>query len=159
MMKPKFNLNSYDKSLIDLIDQVTHQRTGVWALMCAKRVLPFYIDLYPQDQRPKIALETLQTWINTGEFRMDVIRKAALDSHAAAREVGEDNPARSAARAAAQAVSTAHVRKHAIAASSYALQAVYRAAEDSEAERSISEEREWQKRTLLDLMDQISAFE
>lgn len=151
-MKPKFKLNSYDKSLFDLINQVTHQTTGVWALMCAKRVLPFFTDLYPHDQHPKNALETLQNWIHTGEFRMDVIRKAALDSHAAAREVGQNNPAHSDVRAAGQAVSTVHVRKHAIAASSYATQAIHRAAEDFEAEKLVAEERDWQKRTLLDLI-------
>ncbi|OGB63001.1 hypothetical protein A2X44_03250 [candidate division CPR3 bacterium GWF2_35_18] len=41
---------------------------------------------------------------------MAVIRKASLDSHAAARDVGEDNPARSSARSAGQAVATAHVK-------------------------------------------------
>lgn len=41
------------------------------------------------------------------------IRKASLNSHAAAREVGEDSPARSAARACGQAVATAHVLRHA----------------------------------------------
>jgi hypothetical protein len=40
---------------------------------------------------------------------MAAIRKASLDAHAAARDVGADTPARSAARAASQAVATAHV--------------------------------------------------
>ena len=89
---------------------------------------------------------------------MKDIRKAALDSHAAAREVGEDNPARSAARAAGQAVATAHVKTHSIAASRYAQQAVYRAmvaggAEDAEVEGAVAREREWQYRRLVEMRE------
>jgi hypothetical protein len=58
---------------------------------------------------------------------MAVIRKASLDTHAAAHKVGKDNAARSAAHAAGQAVSTAHVLTHSIGAAMYALQAIYRA--------------------------------
>ena len=43
---------------------------------------------------------------------MAVIRKASLESHTAARDVGENNAARSAACAAGQAVATAHVPTH-----------------------------------------------
>ena len=154
MGKPKFKLTSFDKSLVELIQQVNHQTVGGWGLICAKRVLHFYTDTFPNDRRPQDALAALQKWIDTGEFSMQVIRKAALDAHAAAREVGEDNPARSAARSAGQAVSTAHVREHAIAASSYALQAIHRAASDSEAEQMVAKEGEWQKQRLLILIDQ-----
>ena len=51
----------------------------------------------------------------------------SLDSHAAAREAGKDSPVRSAARAAGQAVATAHVPRHAYGAAIYAQQAVFRA--------------------------------
>jgi hypothetical protein len=78
---------------------------------------------------------------------MAVIRRAALNAHAAAREVGADNAARSAARAAGQAVATAHVSTHSIGAAQYALQAVYRAAEPEAVER----ERKWQIKRLVEL--------
>jgi soluble lytic murein transglycosylase-like protein len=80
---------------------------------------------------------------------MAVIRRATLDAHAAAREVGEDNPARSAARAAGQAVATAHVRTHALGAALYARQAVYRSAAPSRAEAAVAKERDWQVRRLI----------
>jgi len=67
---------------------------------------------------------TLQAWIDTGAFRMAVIRKASLDAHAAAREAGEDNAARSAARAQASGA-TAHVPLT-YRAAIYALQAIAR---------------------------------
>ncbi|MEJ2151244.1 MAG: hypothetical protein P8Z40_17520 [Chloroflexota bacterium] len=80
-----------------------------------------------------------------------MIRKASLDSHAAARDVGEDNPARSAARAAGQAVATAHVPTHSIGAAIYALQAVHRAASAADADSAVARERDWQLRRLLEL--------
>ena len=83
---------------------------------------------------------------------MAVIRKASLASHAAAREVGEDNAARSAARAAGQAVATAHVPTHSIGSAIYALQAIYRATDSSDTDAAIAKEREWQYQHLLELI-------
>ena len=80
--------------------KTNHKTLAVWAIDCAERVLPYFEKKYPEDHRPRNAIKTLQTWINTGAFSMAVIRKASLASHAAAREVGEDSAARSAARAA-----------------------------------------------------------
>ena len=57
---------------------------------------------------------------------MKTIRGAALSSHAAARDVGDDNPARSAARSAGQAVSTPHVKEHTLVVENYALQLIFR---------------------------------
>jgi hypothetical protein len=81
---------------------------------------------------------------------MSVIRKASLDSHAAAREVEEDNAARSAARAAGQAVATAHVARHAYGSAIYAQQAIHRATDSSDA---VAKERDWQYQRLRDLGD------
>jgi hypothetical protein len=84
-------------------------------------------------------------------FKMAVIRKASLDSHAAAREVGEDNAARSAARAAGQAVATAHVPTHSLGAANYALQAIYRATGPADADSAVAKERDWQYQRLREL--------
>ncbi len=82
---------------------------------------------------------------------MQIIRNASLNAHAAAREVGADNPARSAARAAGQAVATAHVRTHAPGAALYAQQAVHRAAKPEDALERVREERDWQYNHLIEL--------
>jgi hypothetical protein len=78
-------------------------------------------------------------------FKMAIIRRASLASHAAAREVGED----SAARSAGQAVATAHVPTHSMGAAIYALQAVYRAANPLEADAAVARERDWQYKHML----------
>jgi hypothetical protein len=92
-------------------------------------------------------------WNDTGEFKMTTIRRASLNSHAAAREVGEDNPARSVARAASQAVATAHVPTHSIGAAIYAIQAIHRASSAQDAKAAVDKERAWQTQHLLELRE------
>ncbi|MCB9458401.1 MAG: hypothetical protein H6670_02040 [Anaerolineaceae bacterium] len=157
MPKSKFKLTFKDEALDDLMAQADHRTLGIWARDCAERMMPYFEQTHPDDPRPRQALITLQSWIDTGEFSMKVIRKASLDSHAAARDVGTDNPARSAARAAGQAVATAHVRTHAVGPALYALQAIHRASGDEEADEAITNERAWQFQRLVDLIAQEGA--
>ena len=144
--KPEFSLIQYrkDERIVELVKKTDHKALAVWAIDCAERVLPYFEEKYPEDHRPRKAIETLKTWMKTGVFKMAVIRKASLDSHAAAREVGEDNAARSAARAAGQAVATAHVPAHSIGSAIYALQAIHRARGSS----AIAKEQDWQYKRL-----------
>jgi hypothetical protein len=151
MKRSGFSITHKDKSITELVSKTDHKILAVWAIDCVKRVLPYFEEKYPEDHRPQQALETLQTWINTGVFKMAVIRNAALTSHTAAREVGEDNAARSAARAAGQAVATAHVPSHSIGAANYALQAIHRATVTSAADAAVAKEQDWQYRRLLEL--------
>lgn len=153
MGTPKFSLAYKDRQTQALVEQSDHRTLALWARDCAERVLPYFRADFPEDPRPQQAIDTLQTWIDTGEFSMTVIRKASLSSHAAAREVGEDTPARSAARAAGQAVATAHVPTHAVGAANYALQAFHRAAAPDAAAEAVAREREWQYRRLLELSE------
>lgn len=134
-----------------LLEKADHRILAEWAIDCAERVLPYFEEKYPKDRRPRNAIKTLQEWIKTGVFKMAIIRKASLDSHAAAREMGEDSPARSAARAAGQAVATAHVSRHSYGSAIYAQQAVYRASKLSDADMAVAKERDWQYRSLLKL--------
>jgi hypothetical protein len=148
MKKSKFSIARKDETMLDLVSKTDHKTLAVWAIDCAERVMPYFEEQYPQDHRPRQAIETLKTWIDTGIFKMAVIRKASLDSHAAAREVGEDSPARSAAHAAGQAVATAHVPRHAYGPAIYAQQAIYRATNSMNA---ADNERDWQYQHLLAL--------
>ena len=149
MEKAKFSLTTYkDEATWELVRKTDQQTLAVWAIDCVERVMPYFEETFPQDHRPRLAIETLQTWIDTGVFKMAVIRKASLDAHAAAREVGDNSPARSAAHAAGQAVATAHVPRHAYGSAIYAQQAVYRATNSMNA---VESERDWQYQHLLHL--------
>lgn len=151
MPQSKFKLTNRDERLVELISNAEHKALATWAINCVERVMPYFEEKYPQDKRPREAIVTLKAWILTGIFRMEVIRKCSLSSHAAAREIGEDNAARSAARAAGQAVATAHVKTHSEAAALYALQAIYRASHPTQADAAVAKEREWQYQNLLKL--------
>ena len=121
-------------------DQTT---MAVWAAYCAERVLPLFESVYPEDDRPRRAIEACRAWVETGVFRMVDIRGASLAAHAAARDAEEGSAARFAARAAGQAVATAHVPQHAYGAAYYALKAVA-AANPANAVAGVAAEREWQ---------------
>ncbi|HEX9914317.1 MAG TPA: hypothetical protein VGB32_05300 [Candidatus Bathyarchaeia archaeon] len=149
--KSTFSLKQHKDEFLDLVKKTEHKTLAVWAVDCVERVMPYFEERYPEDHRPREAIEALQAWIDTGVFRMTDIRKASLDSHAAAREVREDNAARSAARAAGQAVATAHAPAHSIGAAIYALQAIHRATDSSDADAAVAKERSWQYQHLLRL--------
>jgi hypothetical protein len=121
-------------------DQMT---MATWAADCAERVLPLFEEAYPGDDRPRKAIEACRTWVRTGVFRMAEIRGASLGAHAAARDAKENDAACFAARAAGQAVATAHVPQHAYGAAYYALKAVA-AADPAGAAAKAAAEREWQ---------------
>ncbi len=142
--KSGFSLARKDEPMAELVRETDHTTLAIWAVDCVERVIPYFEVQHPLDHRPGDAIDALLKWIHTGIFRMADIRKASLDAHAAAREVGMDNAARSAARAAGQAVATAHVPTHSLAAAKYAQQAIYRATNPSEAEAAIASERDWQ---------------
>lgn len=120
---------------------------AIWAANCAERVLPFFEKAYPQDDRPRKAVEVCRKWVRTGVFKMADIRGASLAAHAAARDAKEDQAACFAARAAGQAVATAHVPQHAYGGAYYALKAIV-AVDPANAEAKITRERRWQSRHL-----------
>ena len=148
--KGRFKDSSLGGTITELVKRSDHRVLAVWAADCAERVLPFFEDAFPEDDRPRRAIEALREWVRTGVFGMADVRETSLVAHAAAREVGEEGPARFAARAAGQAMATAHVRTHSIAAAYYAAKAVW-AADAERAADNVAKEREWQYQHLLEL--------
>ncbi|MGZ4940063.1 MAG: putative immunity protein [Halobacteriota archaeon] len=153
MPKRKLAVTDKDNVIAELVSKTDHKALTVWACDCAEHALSYFENNYPQDNRPKLALEAGRSWVVTGVFKMSDIRKAALAAHAAAREVKKDDAARSAARAAGHAVATAHVPRHAIAAAIYAVTSVRDAAEPSNADIAAEKEREWQLKHLIALLE------
>lgn len=153
-MKPlKLSYSNLHPQLLELTKETDHKTLGLWAADCASRVLPYFKSKYPYDSRPQIAIDTLREWVKTGIFKMSVIRKASLDSHAAARAADLNSSARASARAAGQAVATAHVKTHSVGAALYALIAIYYASNPKNAQNLIEKERIWQYQHLLKLIN------
>ena len=124
------------------LDAQDHRSLALWAADCAEHVLPYFEGDYPEDDRPRQAIEAGRAWAR-GEIRCGEARAAAVAAHAAARAAGE-GAARAAARAAGHAAATAHMAGHARHAAAYAL----KAATASAAGTASATERDWQCRRL-----------
>ncbi len=161
MKKPAFALTRLrrDDELLQLVEQTDHRTLARWAIDCAERVMPYFEKDTLATRGREMLYARCRTWIDTGVFTMKVIRGASLGAHAAARDVGEDSPARSAAHAAGQAVATAHVRTHAPGAAIYAQQAVHRDAEAADAEAAVAAERDVAARSLERVEAAVGALE
>ena len=114
------------------VDRAQQRALTAWAAACAEHVLPLFEACAPGDTRPRQALAACRRWIDSGVFRMTEIRAASLAAHAAARTQPEHSAARNAARAAGQAVATAHVPLHALGAAWYGLKAAGAAGREGE---------------------------
>jgi hypothetical protein len=123
-------------------DVETHHKLAEWAAKCAEHTLYIFEDAQNQDERPRLAIESLRAWIN-GEKTMVECRKAAFAAHAAARDV-ELPAAVAAARAAGQAVAVAHMFNHCSHAADYAAKAVKLSSDTALHDQSYMEERKWQ---------------
>ena len=135
-----------NKSAYKKYSRENQRLLAIWGADCAERVLPFFEMAYPEDDRPRKAIEVCRTWVRTGVFRMADIRGASLAAHAAARVAKEENDAACfAAHAAGQAVATAHVPQHAYGSAYYALKAIG-ASDPATADVKIAKERNWQSR-------------
>jgi hypothetical protein len=128
------------------LDKEDHRALAIWAAECAERVLPYFEEEYPKDNRPRKAVEAARAWAR-GEIVVSEARAAAFAAHAAARDVDRGHAgARAAARAAGHAAATAHVAGHAGHAATYAVTAATHAAAFAAAVDA--KERDWQYRHL-----------
>ena len=101
-----------------------HRAWALEAVKQAKKVLPLFEKEYPNDDRPRQAIEAINAWAKgKRELSLKEVRRLSLDSHTAAREAKTD-AARFVARAAGQAVATWHVPTHATAVPSYVEKAI-----------------------------------
>jgi len=123
------------------LDREDHETLARWAADCAERILPRFEEQYPDDNRPRQALEAARSW-SLGQIGVSEARSAAFAAHAAARDA-DDPAACAAARAAGHAAATAHVADHARHASDYAVEAATYAVGTSDANAAVRE-RKWQ---------------
>ena len=79
----KFSITHKDELMVELVRKTDHKTLAVWAIDCVERIMPYFQEKYPEDHRPRKAIEALRKWIGTGIFKMADIRGASLASHAA----------------------------------------------------------------------------
>lgn len=136
-----------------LLDLPRHRLLASWAADCAEHVLPLFTTKYPDDDRPRRAIETARRW-SRGQATVGEAREAALAAHAAAR-TASDAAAREVARAAGHAVATAHMADHELGAAAYAIRAVRRAAPPPGAMSVGKRECQWQREQLRDAVREL----
>ena len=112
-----------------------HRLLATWAADCADHLLPLF-QLHSSDDRPQRAIEIGRAWAR-GEIKTGVAQRAAVASHAAARETSNE-AAVAVARAAGHAVATAHFADHCLGPIIYGAKAV------DATGGSADEERAWQ---------------
>jgi Imm-5 like putative immunity protein len=154
MAKRKMVTTVLDNKIAEHAAQADHKTLAKWACDCVERVLPYSEQQFPEDERPRLAIQAARQWVIGGVFRMADVRRAALAAHKAASEVKDNDAARSAARAAGQAIATAHVPGHAVAAAIYAATAVRDGTQNIDVDAAVTKECEWQYQHLLDLINQ-----
>ncbi|MFW9922180.1 MAG: putative immunity protein [Candidatus Thorarchaeota archaeon] len=132
-----------------LIEKQKHRTLVLWSMDCAERVLAIFEEKYPQDKRPREAIEAAKAWA-FGNIKMPIAKKAAHATHNAATDVAEEDPAASAAaRAMGHVIGTVHVETHAMGFVLYAITAFIYATNPSDTDELITKECNWLYERLL----------
>lgn len=101
-------------------DSYYHKLFGFKAAVEAERVLKFFEEERPGDNRPRKAIMAIREWAEDKRtLGMKEVRELSLNAHAAAK-VARSDAAKFAAHAAGQAVGTWHVPTHSLGAFGYA---------------------------------------
>ena len=131
------------------LEDSQHRLLAVWAADCAGHVLGYFQARYPDDDRPRRAIDQARAWCR-GEISMTQAREAAYAAHAAARAAS--GAAREAARAAGHAVATAHMADHELGAAAYAIRAVRAASAPATRDAAGRAECAWQREQLPEVI-------
>ncbi|MCL2032130.1 MAG: hypothetical protein FWG96_02510 [Methanomassiliicoccaceae archaeon] len=109
--------------LLALIEKQKHRTLVLWALEYAGELTNKFETKYPDETRPREAVEISRSWAR-GEIKMPVAKKAILAAHNAATEISDDIVYCSMVRAVGHCCATVHVETHAIGGPIYALTAI-----------------------------------
>lgn len=127
------------------LTDIEHYLLALWAAQCAEHVLHYFEDAYPEDMRPRIAIDKTISW-SQKEIKTTESKIAAYNSNAAAKNA--IGPAKLSALSAGQAAAVSHVPAHELGAAAYAIRAVMAASKEEEKEKNRIEELNWQRKQL-----------
>ena len=129
--------------IVEQVETWNARNARLWACDVAERVLKNFEDRYPDDTRPREAIETARRFAR-GEATVEELRAAYRAAYSAADRAASRAADSAASRAADSAAYSAASSAASRAADSAASSAAYRAAS--------SAEREWQGRHLAELL-------
>jgi len=115
----------YLQSLMRLIETQSKTTLAHWSIDYARaHILPIYGKAYPEDARPRHALDTAEEWL-AGKGKLPYVKNIILNEcHAAARALDAAPAAQAAARTCGQAAATIHTPTHSIGLALYGALAV-----------------------------------
>jgi hypothetical protein len=108
--------------LHEAVGKQDHRTLIFWALDTGIEVLDIFTRFCPDDPRPALALAAADAW-SKGEIKMPAARRAAKETHQAAKDTLKIPAATAAAHAMGQIIGVVHVATHAPAYAAYAVQA------------------------------------
>lgn len=143
----------HDPRLVELIKVADQKILATWALDCIERYMYLFEDKYPNEHRPKEALNTLRSWLNS-EIKMWDARKYTYPALACARALEPtDKVACQMARACSHALATCHVKTHSEGGAMYVISALYYLNKDNPlVDDILNKERDWQINHLKELI-------
>ncbi|ANU28528.1 putative immunity protein [Planococcus versutus] len=144
-MESKLKLNIVDRAEVRReIDELTNQTSQVdlskWAISIAQHAYLALTNDFPYKAKLESEINVNKQW-QQGRATVHQVRQAGFSVHKIAREC-EDETTKAVIRAIGQAISTGHMKAHALIASDYAIKAVGLYSNDNL--HLITEERTWQ---------------
>lgn len=140
---------NYVKKIYDLYDAADHILVAKLAIELAKHILLLANIDYHTISEINNGFIANQDWQNDNAKIHDV-RKAGFKIHKMARSYDNDEITKSALRVVGHAVSTGHMKEHAIVASDYSIR-VINIIYENDLEKS-TKERYWQLKKIIDIM-------
>lgn len=115
----------YIVSLMRLIETQSKATIAKWCMDYAEtHILPIYKKSYPNDNRPKEAIQAAREWF-AGKKKLNEVKGIILNScHAAAREAEGNPAAQAAARTCGQASACFHTPTHSLGLAFYGSAAI-----------------------------------
>jgi len=148
----KLSLPKKNFRMKELIETTEHKVLAIWAIDCLERFMPYLENNYPNENRPRTAINILKKWLND-EISMWEARKYCFSVLAFGREIEEsDKIGCQIARACSHTLATCHVPTHCEIVTLYTLSSMQYQNQDKKNVFELMEsEREWQINHLIEL--------
>jgi hypothetical protein len=115
----------YIVSLKNLIETQSKSTVANWCLnYCEEHILPIFEKNFPDDNRPRMALDASRDWFTGKKNFFEVKHIILTKCHAAARELDGNPAAQAAARACGHAAACCHTPKHSLGLAFYGTAAI-----------------------------------
>lgn len=114
--------SEYMQDLIKLFEIQNHRVMALWAFDFASESIAKFEEKYPEEKRPREALEKAKDWAS-GKIKMHLAQRKILDCHAVTKEM-ENKEDIAICHSIGQACAVVHIARHAIGYALYDLTAL-----------------------------------